>query len=269
MSVFDVLSRWLGGKPSIEDPAPDIPNFVPGPVLDDSPDDYDEHDDDEVEEPIFIGIKYRATDGAFSSRRITFRRIVRSEGGSASLMAFCHERRAPRRFRCDRIEYFFDSHGEIIEPDDFWREIGVDLASLPISPKPAPRPRTAATEAIPGVRRPTVKTEINMLAGLSRCDGVMHPAEVEAILLYYVDRLEDGGEMLSPETIEALRARVSRMRPTREAIALATEKLFIGPTRLEPSARARLLRAAHAVANADGVLKTEEFEFLAAVEAER
>ncbi|WP_340109484.1 WYL domain-containing protein [Pikeienuella sp. HZG-20] len=279
MTMFDAVSRWFRGRPEEDAETPNIPGVEPYIGTDDT--DAEPADDTEpmrrasddpdagYVEPIFIGIRYHSASGDLSQRRIRMIRFECSAAGDLSLRAYCHERKSARLFRCDRIDCFFDADGEITDPPQFWRELGVDLEQLVTDLRPTPRAAVEASgERVPRApRRPTLKTHLNLLAALSRCDGKMRPEEVDVIVTYAIDEMERDGVITPDAEIAALAARVRRMRPTRDAIRLAVEKLFVGLDALGPAARARFMHAAHAVANADGVLRPEEFDFLAALEA--
>lgn len=267
MSFVGGVMLWLRGKPSIEDEAPVIVGLTPETSSDDSEensetlDEYFSEETDLSLEPIFAGIKYIAANGATTQRRITFRRFSLSTDGHVSLIAHCHERNTVRSFRVDRIAYFFDQDGIVTEAAEFWRELGIELPpGMPRSSGASKRSSEKAEQK--SERRPTLKTQLTVLAAMSRCDGTMRPEEIEQILQFALDQMESDGSFTPENQIDALRGRISRMRPTREAIDLAINKLFDGPYALNNAERAKLLRACHAVANADGHLAREEFDLL-------
>lgn len=114
MAILDVLRR-RATQVRPPEPAP-APGTTVGIAVDD-----DLSEDMEPTSPGYgasgmaMQIRYRDSRGRGSMRRIS----VISVGGAESgflLRAFCHERRAPRSFRSDRIEEAIDlATGEIIE----------------------------------------------------------------------------------------------------------------------------------------------------------
>lgn len=61
-------------------------------------------------------------------RTVTIKRVSARDDGLIYLECYCHLRRAPRTFRADRIDYFFDGAGQIIETRQFLEHgLGIPL----------------------------------------------------------------------------------------------------------------------------------------------
>lgn len=253
--AMDAIRAWLQTKPSETDAPPDIDDFEP--FLETDEDDFTiDVTGGSAIEPIFTAIEYTSAKGEVTRRRITMRSVTCTADGTPAITAICHERRAFRLFRCDRINAFITADGEILSPEVFWRELDYDLVS-------EARANRAATDY-----QNVGATIITALAGLSQCDGRIHPRETEEILLFVVNELEEGGCMLSEREVTAIEKRIQIVRPTRQAIEVAIDELFgRGKKALRKAGHARFVRAAHRVANADGILAPEEFAMLSALEA--
>lgn len=63
--------------------------------------------------PLDVTIEYRAATGAPTRRKISIQSVM-NEDGTLYLTAYCHERRAPRDFRLDRITAVLSEHGEVL-----------------------------------------------------------------------------------------------------------------------------------------------------------
>ena len=120
-------------------------------------------------------ISYEDASGCLSERRITCKRIERPLGGGATLGAYCHERRAPRAFRVDRIRELIDlSTGEVCDPHEHVERL--ISGGLPILDR-------------------GMATFSKMLVFITLCDGDGHAAEwdqVEKSLATYALRF--GGD---------------------------------------------------------------------------
>lgn len=264
------LIDWLARRPRLEDDAPDIPGFEITVEFednewmfldDDEDDDFDDEPDEEPDdgaedrakvEPVFTAIDYENATGEHTRRRITMRKFAPGAGDSVLLYAYCHERRALRAFRCDRITAFIDpATGELFEPADFWRDLGLD-----------------PNQAVAGLRDQAkvaniLTSQMTCLAAMAECDGYTHPDETETIVCYVVDELERDGVMRSEEEVERIKRRLWRLRPTQAETRRELRTLFgRGKNALKGADRDRFIRAMTAVANADGVLTSEEFDFL-------
>lgn len=223
-------------------------------------------DDDELEahgsidlEPIYIIIDYHDARGRGSRRRVTLRKL--SKGPHAPiLMAICHERRAVRHFRTDRIDCFIDDDGEVIDTTDFFKDVlAIDLSAL--------------NEGA-GTHGPTVEEReifdrlrpgLIVLVAAARADGEFHSREFEAIKEWVRKEIEfirnydrHFPRPMDAET-EAFQRLVARLRPTQDSVLDALIEItgykWLG--RVAP-----LLNAVEAVVGADGKYTADETAFM-------
>ncbi|WP_172982753.1 TerB family tellurite resistance protein [Roseovarius bejariae] len=256
-------SRWIKGLPSEQAEVPEIEGVTIEVSIHDF-DDASEVDGQECRDEhnpvtdIYTAIEYCAANGELTRRRITMRRIDFNYS-VPSLYAFCHERRAIRQFRTDRIKCFITADGEIIEPNMFWRSIGVDFDEIEYTPQE----RSGETSETNRTKR-MLRDQIRILAALSRADGKMRDEEVNAIIEYIEIEVEWDRIDLSEETITELSAYIKRLRPTAEKVSESLFRLFEEPEgrkRLYAKELERFMRAAKNVIDADGVLHETEVEF--------
>lgn len=213
-------------------------------------------------EPIFTIMEYTDVKGAESRRRITTLRI-RFRSGHHVLLARCHERKAQRTFRLDRIGGFIDSDGEIIPPDQFFHDLlDVDLNRLlSLEHDVAPAPRSVAS-AYTRLRR-EISPALVILSAAARVDHFLHPEEVDRIMQYTetaamnLRRSGDLDAMPSVEDFDRLGRLILRTRPTQDELGTALTTLARWPD----ARLAALGRALVAVITADGVIVPSEEEF--------
>lgn len=296
--MFNFIRRWLETKPAENDPAPSFKNSEPvlSPEDDadtrrvveiratitcgDGQDEPDASFEDELDD-VFTMIEYVDANLVTTRRRITMRKF--STSGAPALVAFCHERKAIRTFRLDRIRCFIAPDGEIIEPSDFWR-------SIDVTPPPFKKPRSAAELVAerpienrrqerdnlrefhrPDRSRPQldvrhhVRHQVRILTALARADGHLHERESLMITDYALDEGERIGISLTPSEEAAFELYVRRLRPTREKLEESILRLCggaDGSKGLDPAARDRFVAALQTVALADGVLDEAEAAFI-------
>lgn len=251
-----LLDWLLRAAPAATDPAPAIPAAAPVLPPEDSadilaPEMVTEPDGTILLDDLFVAIEYTDAKGETSRRRITMRRIL--PGGEApSVMAICHERGAPRRFRTDRIGCFITRDGEIVEPDTYWRGIGIDIGRIPVEKG------AAGGRALMNRFRPA----ISVLVTLSRADSTMHPAEIDAILAYVADEASEVGVPCTADAIEFLRTRIIQMRPQQSSI----ESYYFATLTYRDSRQRRFARAVKEVILADGGIAIQESDFASRLE---
>lgn len=106
-----------------------------------------------------------------TTRKVSCSRLVR-EHGELYLRAFCHHRRAPRKFRVDRISGVYDVvTGENMGTGDDWFAANITDRTLVAAGEWGLLPR----------QREALGAGMIVLTFLSRCDGECHPAEVEEV----------------------------------------------------------------------------------------
>lgn len=193
----------------------------------------------EPTEPLGLFIEYVAGDGAASSRRITVRQIIGNP--PSHLLAYCHERRAARNFRLDRIV------------------LAVDPATGEVLALAAVLERLCGGGMVPVDA--VLRRAVNILVFLMRCDGHTHPAEWDAIddaLARLVLWSEHGDEV------------ATRACAMARQVAPDADDFLIGMRSFTHSPQARMLgrwlaRAVAAVIDADDSQHPDEFRWLVEV----
>ena len=222
------------------------------------PEDHGGDEEDYLDlEPVYTVIDYCDSKGDGTRRRITMRRLCR--GPHAPLLkAVCHERRALRSFRCDRIEFFIDDDGVITETIEFFRDVmDIDLSTF--GPSNAQRRQSQARDV-----RDTLRPMLSLLLAAGRSDGFLHPEELDVILRYAEDELfdlADAGDLKVAPTLDLVEQMVpvvERMRPQRDTISSDLAHVISLPERRF----SRFGKALEAVIIADGHLAPGELGFL-------
>lgn len=208
-------------------------------------------------EAIFTTIEYCDAKGVATRRRITMRRLKRGPN-APMLTAVCHERRAVRTFRCDRIGGFIEPDGEVIDCARFFREVlMIDLDQL------AP----TASPAVPGGARRIVdqlRAPLSLLAAAARSDDEFHEEELD-VMCRYVEReiarppLAGGAEPVGIETLDALTGLMRRMRPQRAELDGHLSAVY----GFDDERLARFVHSLGALIIADGKVAMGEQLFLA------
>lgn len=201
--------------------------------------------------PMFCCIDYTDASGRRSRRRVTVRGISKS-GGHTCVECFCHERNAPRSFRLDRVNFFFDEDGQIHDTEPFIRN--VIAPTLGANVDGDPRYVDFVSYLTPA---------LVILVAASRADNHVHRDETDAILIYTereATALFDDGRLPrfpTIETFDSLKPVVAAMRPMKTDIARAVREI----STWDESATQRLADAVWRVFMADGVLAPEEQQF--------
>lgn len=195
-----------------------------------------------------FGIEYVNASGDESVRRITAIKL-RQLDGNLQLTSWCHERRAMRTFRLDRILSCHDHNGEVFETALFFRHaLGLVFERLEEIVEP---------EDLfgPGMR---------LLAALAESDGYMHPDEVERVIQYCSAVLDRYGIAVTPLLGDCLPRLVRSQRPT-PAIVEKSIRQFRG---IDRAGRRLLLRYALEVMDADEYQSPEEFALMMRIKGE-
>jgi len=198
-------------------------------------------------------IEYCDASGEQSRRVITIRSF--SSGRPGYLNAVCHERRAFRQFRLDRISTIIDRHGEIFEPAERYFEERFKLRGAGLFS------RGLETEAEENKRiLNTVRDGLICLSALAGADGFLHADEVEALLRYCDIRCEANGILLQDRHVEMLSRHIeSFLLPDEATLLNAAERLAAS------SALPLFYRFARQALEADGVVDVDESEMYLAV----
>lgn len=186
-----------------------------------------------------FAIEYRDSKGAASRRRITALRF--SEG---TLVARCHERRALRTFRLDRITCVVDRNGVIYDTGDFF-----DMIQFPIPDF------QGDLVYMPGLQ---------MLSAVAFADGWMTADETERMAQYCVHLCDDHNIHVGKRQERQLLDNIAALYPSKVAVNASMNRLK------DMTARDRRLiyRYAVEVMDADGEHHPAEFAAVAALRAE-
>jgi hypothetical protein len=212
-------------------------------------------------------IKYKDAAESVSVRRISVSGLSRKYG-YLYLSCYCHERRAPRSFRVDRIIDAWDSStGEIINIPAWAEEIASaartevkdePVASVGNTKEPKEGARTPYGRCADGLR---------VLRFLATVDKHEHRDEMRAIEDYMRVMCDGTAVGLPPVSVDtATQAKwISRQNPTPASFLTSARKVFA-----ESSAHAALVvDCALRVIEADGAITPEEGEAYARLKAIR
>jgi len=214
-------------------------------------------------EPVYAVIDYCDANNNKTRRRITLLTLKRGTHG-ALLLANCHERRAMRTFRCDRIAGFIDNDGVVTEPANFFRNVmGIDLDEWDLA---APIRETNFVAFYPTDQarriRDRLRPMISVLLAGGRSDGALHPEEIDAMQRYIERETSDWetrfGERVSIAALDELNRMLPKIRPQQSSIP----RYFAACLDLNPARAARFDRALEEVIMADGAHLRGEVEFM-------
>ncbi|WP_372094392.1 TerB family tellurite resistance protein [Tistrella mobilis] len=193
-------------------------------------------------------IEYLNAKGEDSRRRITVLKIETMTTGALALYATCHERRAFRAFRIDRITCCIDLDGEV--HDDVGRFLSVTLG-IPVR---LSAQREPSEEARWRRLLNAARAEGIVLAALARIDGEVHDAEVDVLTATIMPILDSTGLDPTAEEIETIGRGLSRLRPSENTLYDALDTLRARG----PAAVRRVMLGAVQLIQADGRLRPEE-----------
>ncbi|SHN18475.1 WYL domain-containing protein [Roseibium suaedae] len=200
-------------------------------------------------------IEYKDAAGQASTRRITVISIRSAADGSPALYAKCHERKAMRNFRADRIVSCIDYDGEVFSDVNSFL---VELFGAERFFKSAPDDRTPDHRKRWNKMRQVIQPHAVLLAALSASDDNRRRSETTEILNSCAHTLE--AALLEPTRQEAkmISAFIRRLEPDRAAIAAALDDIYSrGPAEVT-----NLLIGAIAVMDADGKRDEREVELI-------
>lgn len=198
-------------------------------------------------------IEYRDAKGATSRRRITVFDIISGSAGIPALRARCHERKATRQFRVDRIVCCIDYSGEIHDDVASFLHENFGMGSASASA----REDDATASMWPRVLE-VIRDDAILLSAMAKADGSFSDAELHTIVDYLSGRVERSVKFLTPREVEAIRAYVRRLRPGAESLSRSVNNIIQqGSSRIE-----EILRAKVRVMDADGRRHPQEVELL-------
>lgn len=205
-----------------------------------------------------FAIEYLDSARRLSLRRITVWGVVAGAQGVPSLIAFCHERKAQRQFRVDRIQSCVDYDGEVFSDvptflaENFGMEIGL-----------AGKKGHESDLRWRGILD-TIRHDAVLLAALSRSDGKTVAVEVDIASNYLSQLAERQGVMLDDADILAIYRYANRLRPAEDAITRALHYVReLGPRHVQ-----KLLLTAVALMDADGNRHPHEIELVNIISSE-
>lgn len=213
--------------------------------------------EDSIElEEAFTCIDYTDAHGQQTRRRITLRRLAR--GPHAPLLtAICHERKALRTFRCDRIDGFIEPDGEFLSTEVFFREF-FDLELSAFAP-------SAGQQALQHARRlrDRLRAPLSILVIAALSDRHFHAAELDEIAIWTereINALAQMGELTEEVNIadlDQLLAITGKMRPSRSSLQGYVETIV---ETFDENQMQRLVSSLARVIQADGRILPEEIE---------
>ncbi|WP_207479500.1 WYL domain-containing protein [Arenibaculum pallidiluteum] len=227
---------------------------------------------------VTFAIEYRDGAGDETRRRITLRQLYRGAGGLFYLQAMCHERRALRTFRFDRICCVIDMDGVVHDPTKFFAdELRFDVRGN--APAPVPRakslaadratvPKRSLTPSMPPVpvepekpgyaHRRVARDGLRVLVALARSDGFLAPEEISVIVGYIAAKAHRSEIAVTDADVTALRGYLQRQYPSIDVLERCLDGL-----EQEPVEDQRLfLDSAVALMRADGEEHAAELAML-------
>jgi len=196
-----------------------------------------------------LGIEYLSAKGQTTLRRIAVARVDGAPGARPQLWAFCHLRKAYRRFNLDRIRAVYDEDGVVVDPGEFFARF--DLA-------PSSDHTAARRETTDRLIRREWRHELRLLTAMARADGRLGNRECDVILDYASAEAERCDIFPDEGDIERLAVYVRRLYPAIDTVSASLDQLR---AKSKPR-RDRFLRAAGRVMNADDVQEGREFDLL-------
>lgn len=191
-------------------------------------------------------LNYIDAEQAESVRQVSCSRLVR-EHGQLYLRAFCHQRRAPRKFHLGRIAGVYDVvTGEMLGTGDAY--FAAHLSD---------RTAVAAGEwgLLPG-QREALGAGLIVLTFLSRCDGECHVLErdeIETFAMGWWNRWEIAATFPESEVVE----RARRLAPDVEAFEAAAHMI-----RCDDRLRSMVAGYARRLIEADGRIAKAEHDWI-------
>jgi hypothetical protein len=200
-------------------------------------------------------IEYCDAAGATSRRAITIRSFRSGQPGYMN--ALCHERRAFRCFRLDRVLAVFDRHGEVFEPAESYFSQRFGLIGFGLF-SPGMETEAEVNKRILNMVRPG----LYCLSALAGADRFLHVEEVEALLQFCDHRCDAAGIRLDDSHVDMLSRHIERfLVPDAKALTNAAIQLA------GSSALPLFYRYARQVLEADGDIDLAESEMYLAIRA--
>ncbi len=185
-----------------------------------------------------------------SERRVTCQSLLEA-GAHRYLAAYCHERRARRQFRIDRIVQVIDLHsGEVCDDvPAFFDAFALDRIQ-----------RSGLSWGLSPVQRADLVAGLNAMVFVGRCDREWHPLERET-LERFVTSFWLRHEIAADLPLAEISAHADRLSPD-------AETFFVALARCQTNKvlAAIIRRQLQAMIEADGVIRAEEMYWGSAVD---
>lgn len=191
MNILGIFLRLVTGKK-----LPEIQNTTLPP--EDSFDEIAPHHGKKIVGGESVVLHYRDARGKVSVRRITINGVEENY-----IKCYCHERKAPRNFKIDRIISVADFDGEIF--DNF-----EEMFSVQDNPKKFK------------IIWDKISPEIILLRAIARADGRICKEETEVIIDYAISRFKDSRHLVSKKDIKLIKYKIKGMYPKELEIEYAT-----------------------------------------------
>lgn len=267
------LARLFASSPDDETPAAPTPTPAnrpeiapPAPDTEDELIELSEDDPKQILEEIYITIDYEDANRRKSRRRITLLSVALGRKGPM-LTAYCHERKALRTFRTDRIDCFIDQDGEVFETDWFFKDLlGIKLPVAEADTRMRTNSRAVSNKPPSQLFRERMFPSLSLLVAISKCDR-MHDTEVSAILDYLEDEAfceswAGAFNGITVSEIDAMEPVIRKMRPRRGSLTKHLDDVsMLGDVQLR-----RFNKAVRKVIHADGHVSEEEIELYSLIE---
>jgi WYL domain/Tellurite resistance protein TerB len=221
-----------------------------------------ERDDDDIWGASFA-IEYVDSAGVTSQRRVSCRACGTGPNGARYLQAFCHERKAIRSFRLDRIISVIDLDGEIHEPRAFFEKtLRVQFAATDPLQLADARPKRARGRPRSLVRNEIAGDGVRALIALGHADGHLSEAELDVVRGYVARKTGTSGKPATDLELGEIVDQAKRYYSTHEELIGCLKGISAQP----PEQRRLFLRSAMALMAADGLQHPAEFEMLVEIE---
>jgi len=198
-------------------------------------------------------IEYQNADGLVSVRRITVFSISERKDGRLLLRARCHERKATRSFRVDRIRCCIDYDGEVFEDVPSFLDQTFGMAQ-----KASTREFGVSAAARAAALREMVGDQAVLFRAMAFADFFIGESEVNACVQVLANTIERAGVVCSQGDCQWLERYFRRLRPSEVTIRAAVNSMSAKSAREKD----RFLRDLVAVMDADGVRHPLEMELL-------
>jgi hypothetical protein len=205
---------------------------------------------------VFVVIEYGDEGEWLDRRRITMIKLLRGPHAPI-LRAVCHERRALRSFRTDRIRCVIDADGEIFNTQDYFRNVFmIDLDQF------GPDQEAEALKAARAIRD-YLRPGLSILVCAATSDEEFHDKELDVIEAWARTEVaafpERRPEQFTEDelTLRQLRPLIAAMRPQRKSLPGYLYQIL----QQQPERTSRIEGALTAVFEADGRITRGEVEF--------